>query len=276
MFKNNHNTLGQLIGQGRTAKIYEYGQDKVVKLFYKNFEDNIDSEFKYSQLIMDNGISTPRVYNTIQIGQQKGIVYEKVLGVDLGKAISKYPSKTSELATKAAAVHAKINSIYIDGLPDQYDMFNSSISKAKELSKENKKKIIKYCATLPNTKKLCHGDLHVKNYIYCNDNLFAIDWISAYSGHPASDLARVMLLMNSPTITKPLPFAKMQIVKLMLKKYNKTFYNTYINVMKFDISLVDKFILPIATMRLNENVKYEKEWLLDIISNKLQDLDSNL
>ena len=276
MFENNHNTLGQLIGQGRTAKIYEYGQDKVVKLFYKKFEGNIDDEFKYSQLIMDKGISTPKVYNTIQIGQQKGIVYEKVSGVDLGKAISKYPSKISELATKAAAVHAKVNSIYIDGLPNQYDVFKKSIAGVQDLNKVQKDKIIKYCAKLPNTKKLCHGDLHVENYIYYNSNLFAIDWISAYSGHPASDLARVMLLMNSPTITKLLPFAKRQIVKLMLKRYNKAFYNTYINVMKLDKNLVDKFMLPIATIRLNENVKYEKEWLLDIINNKLQELDTNL
>jgi aminoglycoside phosphotransferase (APT) family kinase protein len=50
---------------------------------------------------------------------------------------------------------------------------------------------------LPNDTILCHGDLHPENYIV-NDDYDIIDWSNGYYGHPASDIARTVLMFDSP------------------------------------------------------------------------------
>ena len=264
--------IGRKIGKGRTAEVYQYGKDKIVKLFYTEFESIINKEYENAKFAYSSGIKTPKPYEKIEIDSRKGIIYEKFNGIDLGKAISKRPFNAVEFGARAASIHAEINAIETDCLIDQEKMIINRLSGVKCLTEGQKEKIIKYTSELPSDNKLCHGDLHVENYIYNEDSLYAIDWITAYSGHPAGDIARMLLLMKSPVIKNTLPPIIGNVVVKMLAKYTSSFLDRYTELTGIDLKTIEEFMLPAAAVRLGENVPYEKEWLMDIVNSELERL----
>ena len=54
--------LGQPIGFGRTAEIYAWQEDQVLKLFYDWFGlENIEKEARITQAVHDSGLPVPAV-----------------------------------------------------------------------------------------------------------------------------------------------------------------------------------------------------------------------
>ncbi|MEK5476479.1 hypothetical protein NYE70_05955 [Paenibacillus sp. FSL R5-0407] len=63
------------IGQGRTADIFEYKDDKIIKLYKKDFpEDAINQEFLISNFAYSLGIHTPQPFELKDINGRQGRV----------------------------------------------------------------------------------------------------------------------------------------------------------------------------------------------------------
>jgi hypothetical protein len=74
------NMIGKVIGQGRTATVYEYNKN-VIKLFNKNFSSSfIEKEFEINQMANSIHCKIPIALDMINIEDKVGIVYEKVIG----------------------------------------------------------------------------------------------------------------------------------------------------------------------------------------------------
>jgi len=261
----------KMIGEGRTAQIFDYENNKALKLFYDEFCDMgaIEKELAGSAVAFSAGVPTPKAYGLSDADGRKGIIYDKVEGISLGAALGKNPLKIKKFARMAAYAHSRVSLSPSEGLVSQPEMYSYRIANA-ELSYKDKSCIIDYAFSLPDTQKLCHGDLHAENYIYSKGNLYIIDWMSAYSGNPAGDVARTMLLMSSPVITAGQPAAKAKLIQSVLHLYNKYFLDEYTKLSGLDEGMIEKFMLPTAAIRLTENIPYEKEWLLEIIANRLR------
>ena len=119
--------IGKLIGSGRTADVYEYGEGKVIKLFNENFDSSwIEREYKINKIANDFHCPTPKVYSLETVNGQTGIVFQKLVGSNIGELIFKDPSKVEEYSIKAANAHADIHRATTDELEDQYSFFHRS------------------------------------------------------------------------------------------------------------------------------------------------------
>lgn len=99
----------KLLGQGRTASVHDYGDDKVVKLYQPEIpEDDADREWAASSLAFSLGIRTPKPYEIVRIEGRIGLVYQHISGVTLLDVIKGKPwavSAGDAARTPAALKH---------------------------------------------------------------------------------------------------------------------------------------------------------------------------
>ena len=68
----------KIIGKGRTAEVYDYKDNKVLKLFYSTSNDkDIEYEYLITKNISNITSIVPKVYDVINVNNRMGIVYEK-------------------------------------------------------------------------------------------------------------------------------------------------------------------------------------------------------
>ena len=75
---------GSLLGQGRTAEVFAWGNDKVLKLFYSWFPQwPIEYEADVGRAVYETGVPAPKVYGVIDCDGRKGIIYQRIFGRSL-------------------------------------------------------------------------------------------------------------------------------------------------------------------------------------------------
>lgn len=274
-------TIGTLIGKGRTADIHTFGNDKVIKLFHEETPESwVDYELKINIVANQYDCPSPKVYEKVNIDNRFGIVFEKIEGVTVSDLLKKPLNNAKQIAMHTASAHAKVNKVSFGSsghpfdensivLPRQYDYFKKNINATEALTDDEKKQIISYLLKLPDGLRLCHGDLHPENYIVVGSTHYIIDWTNAYIGHPASDIARSVLLMQTPYGIRDIPGLLKPFVSMIIQSYLSSFLKVYSSITEVRQHEIDAWILPVAAARLCENVPDEREWLLSIIKEEL-------
>lgn len=100
---------GNLIGQGRTAEVFEYGENRILKLFRTGIPKMaIENEFRVSLELCKKNLPVPEVDNFVEVGDRLGIVYERVNGPTMMEHLSSKPWKIVKVAQKLAELHKDI------------------------------------------------------------------------------------------------------------------------------------------------------------------------
>lgn len=193
----------ELIGEGRTASVFTYGDGKVIKLFNADIPRKwIEHEYNINKIANTFNCPTPKVYEIVDVDGREGIVFQRLSGSTITEMLIKYPFKIKQYALGAAKAHSKIHTVGTHALESQVDHTIHNINKTSYLSADIKSKIIKYLRNCPKDNKLCHGDLHPDNYLLVDGSYYVIDWTNAYSGNPAGDIARTILMLDTPYAKK--------------------------------------------------------------------------
>lgn len=264
-------TILKRINQGNTAEIYDIGENKVLKLFRQGIpKEAIIAEYEKVETIQSYLCNIPKAFEVILYKNQYGIIYERIKGIDMIKKMIKKPQKLNFYAKQLAHFHLAIHEHCIGLEITVKQKLNNEIDSINDLSDSTKKKIKDYLTTLPDNNKLCHFDFHPGNVMIQNNKPIIIDWMTACTGDPNSDVARTYLLLQYGE----LPYANFLVRKLarILEQYIcKIYCHEYKKIAGISNNDFEQWILPIAAARLMEWIpNTEKEKLLKIIENKLQ------
>jgi len=185
----------ELLGHGRTAEVYRTDDGKAVKLYRVGMSENIIAyEARIAKAIGSVCSVAPDFYGITSIEGRKGLLYQLVDGNALTEMTHKEKIDISGLARRMAEVHRCIHALSADDLPTMMDTFVPRLKAYNRLSNAGLQNLIAFIKR-DETKRICHGDLHVENVIEdSSGKLWAIDWTNAYSGNPDSDLARSLYL----------------------------------------------------------------------------------
>ena len=76
----------ELVGKGLTAEVFKLDEDKVLKLFFKDYSlDAIRREYENARLVNSFGINAPVAFGLEKIEDRTGIVYSYVKGKSIEK-----------------------------------------------------------------------------------------------------------------------------------------------------------------------------------------------
>lgn len=261
---------GRLISQGRTAEVYEWGTDRILKLFRQGIPEMlIQNEYEVSRSVSDYISIVPRVYEMVKDDGRPGIIYERVSGLTMMKIIGSKPWKAKAEGIRMAELHKRIQIKADNGLPDCKERLKINIKRADMLSDDIKERLYGYIDALEDGNVICHGDFHPDNIMLSEKGETIIDWMTASSGSPLADVARTSVMFKYAEIPANNIFEKL-IVNIIRKKFFSEYLRHYLSITGTDIKQIEKWEIPIAAARLTEWLPpKEKKVLLNFVESQL-------
>jgi thiamine kinase-like enzyme len=262
---------GKLIGQGRTAEIFELNENKIIKLFRSDFPIHIiENEYNIGKELTNKDLPIPEIYDLITIDNRVGIVYEKIKGPTMMGAILSKPWRIKAEARRLAELHKSIQVSIKADITFQYLRIKKNIQETGLLSSKNKAELFDYLETLPKGEILCHGDFHPDNIIISTNKMYVIDWMGATIGNPLADVARTSVMLKFAIVPEHVSNIKKGMILFVREVFYKEYVKQYIKLVGENLSSIEKWELPIAAARLVEWIpEKEKEVLIKYVENTL-------
>lgn len=267
METTNATQKGDLIGIGRIAEVYAWGDDQVLKLFRPEYPLRwAEHEAEMGRAVYAAGVRAPAVGEVIEVDGRGGIVYERVDGPTLLHAVGDKPWTLLRAARQLAALHAQMHGCTAGSLPAQRDNMRGSIQNSQQLSDDVKARLLAHLDTLPDGDAICHGDFHPDNVILTARGPVTIDWITASRGDPLADVARTTILFLSGGLPASADGPQNLTARLLLRlrrMYYWIYIRHYCRLRSVSREAIEPWLPIQAAIRLNEQVlDDERERLL--------------
>jgi len=235
---------GALIGEGKVAEVFEYGEGRVLKL-YRDGQPRRDAERELGILdvVEAAGIAAPRAFDVEQVDGRWGVAMSRVDGRPFAEPMLATPTVEPYLAAMAR-LHAAIHAAPGTALAPLKVRLARKIE-ASGLGDPVRRRLRDRSAALPDGDRLLHGDFHPYNILGTLEAATVVDWLDATSGPPAADLCRSWLLMQ--TISRDLADA---------------YVAAYFAVSSLQRDSVFAWLPVLAAARLAENVPDETDALI--------------
>ncbi|WP_342564114.1 aminoglycoside phosphotransferase family protein [Paenibacillus sp. FSL R7-0345] len=264
------------IGVGRTAEVWEHGEETIVKLYLEDFPpEAVGQEFKVSTYVYNQGsVRTPRPVELIEAEGRRGIVFQQIHGRSLLSLISGQPWRLSGYARQLASLHYELHQLEGSPALGRYkEQLRRQIVAAPILSMEEKTAILEHLQQLPEGSRLCHGDFHPDNVLIDAEGAWIIDWMNGICGNPAADAARSVLLFSMGTMPPGSPLVKRVVTSFIRQKLTKVYIREYLRLSGGSYAGINAWIVPVAAARLTEGIPAaEKEQLAKEIRRRLRSL----
>lgn len=190
--------IGELVGSGRTSRVFEWGAGAVVKV--PRADVPLDwplLEAELTRAVKASGVPVPEVIDVVEIEGRNAIVFQRIYGPSMWQAMLADPAGASGLAADLASVHRALLSVGIpERLPDLVDRMTKKIEAASDLPPAEQATAIDLTQQLPRGAALLHGDLHPGNVLMGEHGPVVIDWFDAAIGHPIADVVRSSILIR--------------------------------------------------------------------------------
>ncbi len=256
----------QLIGKGRLAEVFAWGDTQVLKLFAVGRDaEAIEAEASISQTVHDAGVATPATHGVIEVEGRRGIVYDRAPGTSMLEQLSAMPWRLFMFGRMLAELHSSIHQCRVDHLPSQHEQLERLIAQA-EIPADRRDAALARLRELPEGMAVCHGDFHPDNILINGDTATIIDWTTASIGNPAADFALTSLILQ---LGAPPPSSSLW-TRIAIPVGRALFYRSYASRYRKMRDLrpkdVQPWMLPIAVARLGYEIESERDRLVTLIN----------
>jgi len=188
-------TVGAVLGAGREAVVYAFGNDRVLKVFRDKAAGNrARAEFATTAVLLAHGLPVAAPVEIISVDGAPGLVSTRARGVDLNGTLSRAPWKVREVAARLACVQLALHAVRAPAeLPELRDIIDQRIRAATSIPAPFAMSALAMLKTLPGGDRMCHGNLHLGNVIVDGDNAIVIDCGDASRGDPLAEVAQTLV-----------------------------------------------------------------------------------
>jgi uncharacterized protein (TIGR02172 family) len=256
--------IGKVIGKCRTADVFEYGDNAIVKIFKPEFSNSqADKEQNLHTIVQNFGLPVPKLYDVIAYEGRKGLVYQKINGVTMLNLINENPNRMPEYAKDMASLHIDIGLCKIDCEMESINKKYASWINNIDIFTDDEKKVINgYLDGLEEKDKLCHGDFHPDNILVDNGKYYIIDWLTATKGSFCADVMRSYMLIKYGSSADDVDITPE--IRIGIDMFTKAYMDCLIESREVNLDDVFKWELPTLAARLWEGVpKSEKTVVLE-------------
>jgi uncharacterized protein (TIGR02172 family) len=259
---------GDLLARGRTAEVYAWGNDRVLKIYLdRRAEGSAEYEAAITRAVHAAGIPVPAVDDLILLENRRGIIMERVSGPTMMQVLEKNPLRLRELARTLGDLHAGIHACRVSGLEPMRLKLWHAIARVSSIPMPVKQELMSLLVSLPDSDVVCHYDLHPMNVIMSPRGPVIIDWEGAGTGNPLLDIARSWFLMTRAYL--PLKFPYHTIAVMIRNPFYREYLKQYRQSRVFDRRQFLKWRLLITAARLVEGVQEETQQLTAILNSAL-------
>ncbi|MEJ5313739.1 MULTISPECIES: phosphotransferase family protein [Anaerolinea] len=264
-------TPGTPVAYGRTAEIYAWHDDTVLKLFYDWFSfENIQYEWKIARAVQSSGLPVPVVGEILHIHGRYGITYQHIQGNSMVRQMMREPWKVFHYARKMADLHARIHAITLQtDLPPLRAKIATKIHQAAALPDDLRQETLQLLENMPDGDRLCHGDFHPENILITPQGEWIIDWIDAGIGNPLADVARTTVIflgaIDSGQMRNP-------ILKILAHLFHQKYLRRYFALHGGGKDEYTRWLPIVAAARLSENIAELEAYLIAQVEKGLRNI----
>ena len=257
-------TVSSPIAKGRTAEIYAWDDQHVLKL-YRDWcpPDWVEYEARMARLVYESGIPSPAPGEILDVEGRRGLFYQRLEGITMVQDLKSRPWMLWKHAHSLAELQCRIHEKSTTGLPSYKDRLRHDIDETPYLTQALHARARNTLAQLPDGQNICHGDFHPENILLTKSGPVVIDWMTACSGSPWADVARTSLLLTIgvKVAARQIPFFLRMIVGLFHHAYLQRYHSLRVDTE----NEMHRWTTLIAAARLSENIVPEREALIKIV-----------
>lgn len=205
----NLSSLGQPLVIARSAAIYAWPEQRILKLFHASVST---TEARRERLNATEahalGATRVRCFDEVEVAGRYGIVMSRLEGCTLTKSTDSNPLNLLRIPATLARLQAQLHSVQTTQLQDVRELIAGLLDHTAMafLSTAEREKIRRHLLQLPDGQALLHMDFHTDNILVSGNEATVIDWATAARGDAGADLAMTCFLFNEaelfPGITR--------------------------------------------------------------------------
>lgn len=190
------------VGEGGIGKTYVHpdNPDILLKVNRSSMSDErtVKREVETSQHVFGLGLSTPRMFDIVRVGDAYGYTFERIKGKkSLSRICADDPSRISEIAAPLASEGRKLHATTCDAafFPSHKEGALKAIGAADFADEADKQKLLAFVEGLDDAPTCLHGDYQTGNLIVSGEGKpYWIDlgWFS--HGLPMFDIGHLFLI----------------------------------------------------------------------------------
>ena len=237
----------ELIVSRPYKKVYRDG-DRIVKVFSKDHpKANVFNEALIQSRVEESGLDIAKVLEVGTIDGEWALSMEYVEGTTLEELMKAHPEKMEQYMEQFVDLQLYMHSKSVPRLNNLKDKLNRKINSLKDVvDATTRYELCTRLDSMPNHRKLCHGDFNPSNVIVGSDGRMTIvDWSHATAGNASADAAITYL-----------EFA------LEDEKTAELYLNLFCRKSDTAKQYVQKWLPIAAAAQLTKNKPEEKEFLM--------------
>ena len=188
-----------LSGGGFNGESYDHKTDPsiMLKLYFPGKTQQPLDEMILARKVYESGIPTPEPgeYVVTEDGRY-GIRFRRIVGkLSYSRAAGDHPENVKQYAEEFAQMCLQLHSTHVDTTQFENikDRYCRLLAENPFFTSEEKEKLSKFIAEVPDTDTAIHGDLQFSNAIFVGDKRYFIDLGDFCYGHPNFDVAMMYL-----------------------------------------------------------------------------------
>jgi Ser/Thr protein kinase RdoA (MazF antagonist) len=195
--------LGERFGCGREAELYEWSPGVALRLLHAAADADVRREREELALLVAAaaGAPVPATFGRHDIDDRRGLLVERVCGVDMLTDVRRRPWSLSTAGATLGQLHAEIHAVDApEELPCLHEKIERGLTTTDVVPADLKQELFGRLDELERGSALLHGDFQPTN-VLLGDRPVVIDWGSGTRGPVAADVARTRgtALVSAPT-----------------------------------------------------------------------------
>lgn len=181
----------ELIVSRPYKKVYRDG-DRIVKVFSKDHpKANVFNEALIQSRVEESGLDIAKVLEVGTVDGEWALSMEYVEGTTLEELMRAHPENMEQYMEQFVDLQLYMHSKSVPRLNDLKDKLNRKINSLKDVvDATTRYELCTRLDSMPNHRKLCHGDFNPSNVIVGSDGKMTIvDWSHATAGNASADAA---------------------------------------------------------------------------------------
>ena len=180
------------IGGGAASDVYQLDEETVVKVLKTSRTEEAEREILLSKWAFKKGIPTAISYDVVDVDGHPGLVYESLGRGNLRNLLRDHPENFDSIMRRYVDLLHTINSVVVDEnqLPDAKLLYTNALEDLRSIldaAEYDRMKLL--LDTIPESRKLVHGDCQVKNVRVVKGEFLLIDLDTLSCGDPIFELA---------------------------------------------------------------------------------------
>jgi len=182
----------EVLAQGATAEIIDWGSDRVLKRFYSGFtRQRVMDEAARQRTAFDAGLPVPELVEVIQTDNDCwGIVMEKAPQTNIIDVCS----SQSQMLDFMVMLQRRIHNVDVL-FPTMRAKLETSLFQSK-LPLDNMSLALRKLQEIPVGQSACHFDFKTSHILGDGRQWWIVDWAEAVVGHPRADVCRTWMMLE--------------------------------------------------------------------------------